>query len=129
VVLLKVLSGKAAGREVTARRFPFLVGRAPDAGLVLSDDGVWEQHCRLQLDPGRGVVLATVPPAVSLVNLEPVQEAQLRSGDLIQVGAARLQFWLAPPQQAGLRLREALTWTAIFGLAALQVAAAWWLTR
>ncbi len=129
MVLLKVLSGKAAGCEVMARRFPFVVGRSPDAGLSIADDGVWEQHCRLLLKPGRGVVLVAAEPAVSLVNLEPVQEIQLRNGDLIQLGAATLQFWLAPPRQAGLRLREGLTWLAILGLAALQVATAVWLTR
>lgn len=129
MVLLKVLSGNAAGREFTARRLPFSIGRAPDAGLSLTDDGVWERHCRISLQPGGGLMITSDQDAVTLVNDERVRETRLRNGDTIQLGAATLQFWLSQPRQTGLRLREALTWLAVFALAGLQVAAFHWLTR
>ncbi len=74
-------------------------------------------------------MLSSDEQAVSLVNLQPVHETPLRNGDMLQLGAAKLQFWLSPPRQTGLRLREALTWLAIFALAGLQFAAFHWLTR
>jgi hypothetical protein len=129
MVLLRILSGKMAGRECTARRLPFKIGRASTAGLCLTDDGVWEEHCEIAHEVGRGLVLLSHEQAVSLVNTQPATDAPLRNGDVIQLGAVTLQFWLAPPRQTGLRLREALTWLGILALAGLQFAAFCWLTR
>lgn len=129
MVLLRILSGKMAGRECAARRLPFTIGRSAASALCLSDDGVWEDHCQIAHRPGRGLVLDSHEQAVSLVNSQPASDAPLRNGDLIQIGAVTLQFWLAPPRQTGLRLRETLTWLGIVALAGVQFAAFYWLTR
>ena len=39
MIELKILSGKQAGATAVARRFPFLVGRAPDSAVRLEDEG------------------------------------------------------------------------------------------
>ena len=53
---LKILSGKTAGTEWVARRFPVRIGRASNSDLRLEDDGVWEEHLYLELDPAAGFV-------------------------------------------------------------------------
>lgn len=129
MVLLRILSGKKTGRECTVRRLPFKIGRASTAGLYLADDGVWDTHCEITHQVERGVILHSHEQAVSLVNSQPATDVPLRNGDVIQLGAVTLQFWLAPPRQTGLRLRETLTWLGMFALAGVQFAAFYWLTR
>ena len=40
MIQLNVLSGKTAGSQTVARRFPFRIGRAAQNDLLLDDDGV-----------------------------------------------------------------------------------------
>jgi len=51
----------------------------------------------------------------------------LRSGDVIEAGSLKLQFWLSETRQAGLRLREGLTWAAIAAISLGQIALIYWL--
>lgn len=112
MIQLNVLSGKMAGRQAVARRFPFRVGRAPGNHLQLDDDGVWDRHFALELCDGE-FHLAPAPDALVAVNGEPLQNQILRNGDIITVGSAKLQFWLAAARQRGLRLREGFVWAMI----------------
>ncbi|MGH8023045.1 MAG: hypothetical protein ACRED1_05670, partial [Limisphaerales bacterium] len=57
-----------------------------------------------------GFRLATAPEAIATVNSSPAGEAVLRNGDIITLGSAKLQFWIAPARQRGLRLRENSVW-------------------
>lgn len=129
MVLLRHLTGPLAGQETRVMRFPFQLGRSAACNLRLEAPGVWEQHAVLERSPERRFQLRGHPHATLRVNDAEVQLATLRNGDLIQLGNVRLQFWLAPVQQPDLRLREALTWTALILLAVLQVFVAWNLTR
>ena len=56
MVQLRILSGKMAGVDITARHFPFRIGRSAAAELQLQEDGVWERHLELPWIP---------PPAIS----------------------------------------------------------------
>jgi pSer/pThr/pTyr-binding forkhead associated (FHA) protein len=127
VVELKVLSGKQAGANVVARRFPFHVGRAADSALRLEDDGVFERHFSIQLKSKDGFFLTSDPPAVSAVNNQPVTEARLRSGDVIQAGSASLTFSLSPMRQHALRPRELFVWVILGVLCLFQIAVIYWL--
>jgi hypothetical protein len=129
MVQLKVLSGKKAGTAWVARRFPVRIGRSPAADLQSEEDGVWDQHLRLEFDPATGLVLTAEPNALASVNGQPVQQAVLRNGDVIHLGSLRLQFWLAETQQAGLRFREGLTWAAIAFISLGQIAIIYLLVR
>ncbi|MCP5521928.1 MAG: FHA domain-containing protein [Verrucomicrobiales bacterium] len=116
---MKILSGEAAGREVTARRFPFTLGRSPEAGLQLVQRGVWEEHFRLERDPTHGLRVTAVGEATTRLNGHVIRESRLRNGDILEAGEARVQFWLGAVEQVSLRWRERLTWA---GLAAFLVA-------
>lgn len=122
MVQLRILSGHQAGAQRTARRFPFRIGRAPDNDLRLDDDGVWERHASLAFDPDEGFVLRAESDALLSVNHQPVRRTCLRNGDCIQIGAATLQFWLAPVAQRPHRWREALVWGLIAVVAILELA-------
>jgi pSer/pThr/pTyr-binding forkhead associated (FHA) protein len=129
MVQLEILSGKKAGTQWVARHFPVRLGRAAAADLCLEDGGVWDQHLELGFDPPRGFVLAVQPDALATVNGEPVREAVLRNGDCIEIGSVKLRFWLGETRQAGLRIREGLTWIALAAITAGQIALIYWLLR
>jgi len=128
MIQLNVLSGKKAGSQAVVRRFPFRVGRASDNDLKLDDDGVWDQHLALGFQSG-GFNLAVAPSALVAVNGEPFQNQTLRNGDVITIGSAKLQFWLAAARQRGLRFRELFVWVLIAAVTAVQFTLIYWLLR
>ena len=113
MIQLNILSGKKAGAQSAVRHFPFRIGRAEGNDLKLEDDGVWDRHLVLEFQKKEGFKLATSANALVTVNGEPVQEKILRNGDIITVGSAKLQFWLAAAQQRGLRARENFFWALL----------------
>ena len=127
MIQLKILSGNTAGAELVARRFPVRVGRSPQADLRLEEAGVWDSHLLISMDPADGFVLTVQPGALAFINTQPVERAILRNGDLIEVGAAKMQFGLSPTRPRGLRFRESLTWIALALLCLGQVALLYWL--
>jgi pSer/pThr/pTyr-binding forkhead associated (FHA) protein len=129
MIQLNILSGKKAGDQPVARRFPFRIGRAPGNELQLEDDGVWDQHLTLEFNPQSGFNLATAPEALATVNAEPVQNAILRNGDTITVGSVKIQFWLAAAGQHSLLVRESLVWALLLFITLGQFALLYWLAR
>lgn len=129
MVRLDILSGKMAGTHWVARRFPVQIGRAPGNDLQLEENGVWDRHLELRLQGGEGFVLAALLDAMASVNGQPVQTTRLRNGDFIELGSARLQFWLAETRQRGLRARECFVWTLIAVVSLAEVAAVYLLLK
>ncbi len=129
MIQLTVLSGKKAGRQTVARRFPFRVGRAAGNELQLDDDGVWDRHLTLEFQREAGFTLTTAPDALAAVNRRPVQTAVLRNGDLITLGSVQLQFWLGDARQRGLRAGEFFVWALVVGVTCAQFALIYWLIR
>ncbi len=129
MVQFNVLSGKKAGAVWAARRFPVRIGRAATADLRLEENGVWDEHLLVALEPAAGFRLTTRSGGLAAVNGQPVEDTFLRNGDLIQIGSATLQFWLAATRQRALPLREALTWAMIGAVCLVQVGLLYWLLR
>ena len=127
MIQLNILNGKRAGHEIVARLFPFQIGRAAHANLLLDDDGVWERHLEIILKRGEGFLLQTHPQALVSVNGQGVDHTTLRNGDLIELGSVQLRFWLAPVRQRSLLLRESLTWLALAALFAAEMGLLYWL--
>jgi len=123
MVQFNILSGKMAGQQIAARHFPFCIGRSATADLPLPEDGVWDRHLELSLDPATGFVLTASPDALMALNGgQPVQQAVLRNGDIIEIGALKLRFWLGAVRQYGLPFRELLVWLAFVAITAAQLA-------
>lgn len=129
MVQLTILNGKKAGTEWSARRFPVRIGRSSACDLRLEEDGIWDQHLDLSLDPAQGVILSVRPDAFAMVNSRAIQQTALRNGDLIGIGALQMRFALSPTRHRGLRIREALTWVALGVLCLGQVALIYWLVQ
>ncbi|MBI3191685.1 MAG: FHA domain-containing protein [Pedosphaera parvula] len=129
MVQFKILSGSRSGSAEVARQFPYTVGRAAADGLRLQDAGIWDQHLRLALEPADGFVLHLHPQALGSVNGQPFQTARLRSGDLIEIGGVKLQFWLSETTQPGLKWRETLTWVGLAVVTLAQLGLIWLLLR
>ena len=129
MVQLRILSGKKAGAAWVARRFPVRIGRDAAADLQLEENGVWEQHVRIELSRADGFVLKVRPEAQAVLNGQAIERAVLRNGDAIELGSLKLQFWLSENRQTGLAVREWLTWIGIAAISLGQVGLAYWLLR
>lgn len=127
MVRIRVLSGRTAGTTFVARRFPVRIGRSPESDLKLEEDGVWDRHLELHLKAGSGFELRALPDALARVNGNPALPTALRNGDIIELGAAKLQFWLGDPRLRGQRLREWATWIGIAAVCAGQLWLVYWL--
>jgi pSer/pThr/pTyr-binding forkhead associated (FHA) protein len=122
MIQFKILSGKLAGELRFVRRFPFHIGRSPQADLRLEDDGVWDNHLTVGFEKAEGFILATAPDAFAAVNEQPQKNTRLHNGDIISFGSAKIQFWLAAPRQRGLRFREFFVWLLLAAVTAAQIA-------
>jgi hypothetical protein len=129
VIQLHILSGQQTGSDIVVRRFPFVIGRGAGAGLLMDDAGVWDRHLQIEFQRDAGFTFSVQPNALAVVNGERAEAGTLRNGDLIELGSARLRFWLARSTQKTLRVREALTWFALFALFAVQIGLIYWLLR
>lgn len=127
MIQVQILSGKQAGSEVVARRFPFCIGREAEADLQIDETGVWERHVQIDFQRGTGFVFLAGSQALLLINGERRENGRLRHGDMIDIGAVQLRFWLASAAQKSLRLRETLTWSALAALFCGQIALIYWL--
>lgn len=125
----QIISGKQAGFLWNARRFPVRIGRGAGSDLQVEEDGVWDEHARVDLKPGEGFVMAVHPGALLSVNQSPVETIRLRNGDIITVGSARIAFRLSQTKQRGLKLRELFVWLTIAGITVGQLVLIGWLLR
>jgi hypothetical protein len=129
VVQLEILLGKMAGHQQVARRFPFMVGRAPNAGLKLEDPGVWDEHFTIHLGPDAQFEMHSRPGASSYVNGNPLQTRMPRNGDLIKIGAVEMRFGLSPTRQRSFVARELFVWVGLTVISLGQVALIYWLLQ
>jgi pSer/pThr/pTyr-binding forkhead associated (FHA) protein len=129
MIQLNILSGKKAGTQSVARRFPFHVGRAAENDLQLKDEGIWDQHLTLEFQKQEGFNLTTAASAIVAVNGQSVQKIILHNGDTITLGSAKLQFWLAAARQRSLTARESFVWALIIAVTSAQLMLVYWLVR
>lgn len=127
MVQLRVLNGTRAGTSHLVRRFPSTLGRAEADDLRLVEPGVWENHLQLDLVVPDGFRLRRLGQGRASVNGAEFDDHLLRNGDLIELGAAKVQFWLAEVRQSSNRVREALVWLGLVALLLLQGALLGWL--
>ena len=117
-----------AGTVWVARHFPVQIGRAPEADFRLEENGVWDRHLKLEFKPGKALHFRRGPGA-GRCQWARCQTGLLRNGDVIELGSAKLQFWLADTKQRRLRVSEWATWALITSITLGQVALIYWLVR
>ena len=117
-----------AGDPIEARRFPFALGQAKECDLRIDAKGVWGKHLILDNDGENGITATPCPDALVVVNGDSHRKKfRLNHGDLVELGAAKFHFWLAPLGQADRRLFEGSIWAALFLLALGQAGVIAWL--
>jgi hypothetical protein len=116
-----ILTGSRTGSYLQTDQFPFSVGRDAGDDLVFEEEGVWGRHVQVDLQQPDGFLLRGRPEALISVNNQPAQQAFLRNGDIIDIGAVKLQFWLAEARRPMSRIGEALTWLCLAAVSIVQV--------
>ena len=127
MIQLHILSGERSGNDIVVRNFPFTIGRSANDDLPLSDAGVWDRHLQIEFQRDVGFAFTAQPNTLAHINGEGMATGLLRNGDLIELGSAQLRFWLARSAQKTLRVREVLTWAALFALFVAQFGLIYWL--
>lgn len=102
-VLLKIIGGKHAGREIKISVPEFIIGRGEGAHLRPASDMISRKHCGIKVKDGKVTVSDLGSRNGSFVNGEQLTEPHTaKSGDKIRVG--RLQFELIiDPIKAGMK--------------------------
>ena len=126
MVELQLLTGHRRGAVFRFTHFPIRAGREPWLELPLNEPGVCRRHFLIDWR-AEGLVLEAEPQALLHLKDLPVQNALLRNGDIITLGALKIRFNLSPVRQSSLTLREWLTWIALAALCLGQVALVYWL--
>jgi hypothetical protein len=129
MIQLRILSGKHAGATHAVSRFPCVIGRGAAADFRLEEPGVWDKHLQLDLKRGEAVIAKSLPGALARVNSQPFDCVALRTGDVIELGATQLQFWLSPSRQRSFRAGEILTWITLAMLCLAQIVVIYGLQR
>ncbi|MCX7008736.1 MAG: FHA domain-containing protein [Kiritimatiellaeota bacterium] len=112
-------NGPQRGRRVAIRQGPVILGRHPDAALRLPEPEVALQHALLEDQPDGGVRLRRLTAgALICVNRQEVETADLRDGDVIEIGPHVLQF-----SSAGAEARIKPTGRRVGGLQLLTLGA------
>lgn len=129
MVQLKILSGAAAGTFWPLTEFPCRIGRGATANLRIEQAGVWDEHLELDYKPKEGIVATVLSGALATVNDLPIERTVLRSGDVVGLGGAKLQFSLGPTCQSSFQWRERATWITIAILSVTQILVIYLLNR
>ena len=97
---LQVLHGQAAPLTIPLPNRPLLIGRDPHCDVVLADPTVSARHAQIAPAPS-GYRLADLGSTNgTFVNGRRVQQAILRPGDRIRIGATELQLGGPGPQRS-----------------------------
>ena len=114
----------------TRTRHPFRhprtrVGRARDNDLSLADEGVSHQHCEFVAERGFLVVRDLGSQNGTWVNEQRAAEARLRDGDVVRIGATRIQVALEGRVKRPARPKPLRALGVVLGLAAAGAAWLW----
>ena len=100
VCSLVVTSGDAAGTEYLIDTPAISIGRGSDVSWSIADDSMSSEHAAFEFS-GTGIRLRDLGSMNGCrVNGAPVQAADLKHGDRIELGQTTLQFLLEERQRA-----------------------------
>lgn len=89
---LVVLQGPRLGQRVDVGDEPLVIGRAPECGLQILERSVSRQHARLWKGSSGYRIKDLDSTNKTLLNEQPIIEAELRDGDHIAIGTSVLKF-------------------------------------
>lgn len=89
---LVVLQGQRLGQRVEVGAQPVTIGRAPECELQIVDRSVSRQHARIWREPSGYRIKDLDSTNKTLLNDQPIIEAELKDGDHVSIGACVLKF-------------------------------------
>jgi hypothetical protein len=89
---LLVIAGHDIGKEFSLEEGTYVIGRDPGADIFLNDITVTRRHATLTVTPFRVDITDLGSLNGTYVNGTPIESAQLRDGDEIQIGKFKLMF-------------------------------------
>ena len=95
-IVLKLLTGSNAGREIPVPPPGCVVGREEGCELRINSKHVSRRHCQLTIEDGCLWVRDLKSSNGTFVNGERIEECQLRSGDVLRLG--KYEFQAVIPQ-------------------------------
>jgi hypothetical protein len=124
---LQVTDDRGAVTSHVIDRVPFLIGRSAQADLQLVTPGVWEEHASIDLTDTDGVgrerfVISAIGDSLLSINGDVISSKELRIGDEIHVGAARIVVSLSPARQKKLSLQELAVWMLLLVVVIVEAA-------
>jgi pSer/pThr/pTyr-binding forkhead associated (FHA) protein len=123
----RAISGSRQATVWEAESFPVQIGRTASADIRLEEAGVWDKHAEVTFDAEEGFFLKGHPGALLRVNGEPVEQARLCNGDILELGSVKLQCWLSEVKRHNLAWRERLVWAGLALVTLLQLLLIGWL--
>lgn len=85
-------NGKNVGRRYSVGKPEQVIGRSAAADIEVDDDRVSSQHARIVALEGRHHILDLGSTNGTFVNDQRVDEAELRDGDLVQIGETIFEY-------------------------------------
>ena len=85
--------GPDMGKRFPLDRDEVVLGRGSDCDIQVDRDSVSRRHCRIVRNESQGWIVEDLGSTNgSYVNDGPIQQASLRDGDLLKIGAAIFKF-------------------------------------
>jgi len=128
MVKFRFLSGKMAGHSIEASHFPFTIGRSAKVDFRIEEPGVWDEHAELRLLDNDLFELTLQSGAKGSLNGHPFEKAAVRNGDTVELGGAKLQFYLAETQLKDWLWPERLLWGFLGAIVLSQVFLFYWIS-
>ncbi|HTG44504.1 MAG TPA: FHA domain-containing protein [Verrucomicrobiae bacterium] len=118
--------GPENGQACVCGKFPFIIGRAPQADLRLLSPGVWDIHAEVQRDSETGkLAIQAKGEALLLINGARFERRLLVPGDQVQIGGASFAVTFSPATQSALAGHEGLVWGILVLVTGLQIFILW----
>lgn len=93
--VLRAVDGPDAGKVFPMDRSVVVLGRLPECDITLTSAGVSRRHAKIQEEGGRWTVTDLGSTNGVRVNSQPVQVAEIRPGDRVEVGDITFTFLLS----------------------------------
>jgi len=97
---LVVLQGPRLGQRIEIGSEPLVIGRAPECDFQLPERSISRQHARVWLAPDGYRVKDLDSTNRTLLNEQPIIEAELKDGDHLTIGTCVLKFMERPSVEA-----------------------------